>query len=43
MVVLGVLGACATTLAFAWREEEEIEISAEELARVDRARAGTVR
>jgi cytochrome o ubiquinol oxidase subunit I len=43
MVGLGVLGACVTTLVFAWREEEETEISAEELARVDRARAETVR
>ncbi|HVJ54182.1 MAG TPA: cytochrome o ubiquinol oxidase subunit I [Aliidongia sp.] len=43
MVGLGLLGAFATTLVFAWREIEEIEIPVEEVARIDRAyRAGLV-
>ena len=37
MVWLGLLGAFATTLVFAWRDHAEMEIPAEEVARVDRA------
>ncbi len=41
MVVLGAFGAFVTTLVFAFREQEEIEIPAAEVAQVDRAyRAG---
>jgi len=29
-------GALVTTLVFAWREQEEVEIPAAEVARVDR-------
>jgi cytochrome o ubiquinol oxidase subunit 1 len=36
LVVLGLLGAFATTLVFAWRDEEEKEIPAAELADFDR-------
>jgi cytochrome o ubiquinol oxidase subunit 1 len=36
MAALGVLGAFATVLAFAFREEEEIEIPADQIARFDR-------
>jgi cytochrome o ubiquinol oxidase subunit 1 len=36
MVVVGVIGAATTFLVFAWREQEEVEIPAEEVARVDR-------
>jgi cytochrome o ubiquinol oxidase subunit 1 len=36
MVVLGVLGAFVTVLFFTFREKEEVEISAEELAQFDR-------
>ena len=38
MVVLGMLGAFATFVWFAWRDEEEYEIPAEEVARIDRER-----
>ena len=37
MVGLGVVGAFVTMLAFAWRDVDEIEIPAAELARMDRA------
>jgi cytochrome o ubiquinol oxidase subunit I len=37
MAGLGVLGALATVLAFAFRDREEIEIPAEQLAQFDRA------
>jgi cytochrome o ubiquinol oxidase subunit 1 len=37
MVAMGVFGALVTTLVFAWREKEEIEIPAAEVARIDRA------
>jgi cytochrome o ubiquinol oxidase subunit I len=41
LVALGVLGAAATILVFAWRDEEEMEIPAEELAHFDQThRAG---
>ena len=36
MVVLGVLGAFVTLLVFAFRDEEEIEIPTEQIARFDR-------
>ncbi|WP_420136443.1 cytochrome o ubiquinol oxidase subunit I [Sphingomonas sp.] len=38
MVALGFVGAYATFVVFAWRNEEEYEIPAEEVARIDRAR-----
>jgi len=38
MVALGFVGAYATFVIFAWRDEDEYEIPAEEVARVDRAR-----
>jgi len=37
MVVLGGLGAFATFVVFAWRDESEVVISAEAVARLDRA------
>ena len=37
MAALGVFGAFVTTLFFTFREKEEVEISAELLARFDRA------
>jgi cytochrome o ubiquinol oxidase subunit I len=37
MVILGVLGALATLLVFAWRDEEEFEIPADEIAQFDHA------
>jgi cytochrome o ubiquinol oxidase subunit 1 len=37
MAALGAIGAFATLLAFAFREQEEIEIPGEEIARCDRA------
>ena len=41
MVFAGLFGAAATILVFAWRKQEEVEISAAEVARVDGAyRAG---
>jgi cytochrome o ubiquinol oxidase subunit 1 len=44
MVAVGVFGALVTTLVFAWREKEEIEIPAAEVERIDRAsRAEVVR
>ena len=33
----GLIGAYATFVAFAWRDHTEIEIPAEEVARLDRA------
>jgi cytochrome o ubiquinol oxidase subunit 1 len=38
MVALGMLGAFVTLLVFAFRDQEEIEIAAEQIARFDRAR-----
>ena len=38
LVALGLLGAFATFVVFAWRDEEEYEVPVEEVARVDRAR-----
>jgi len=37
LVVLGLVGAYATFVVFAWRDVAEIEIPAEEVARLDRA------
>jgi cytochrome o ubiquinol oxidase subunit 1 len=37
IVVLGLVGAYATFVVFAWRDIPEFEISAEEVARLDRA------
>ncbi len=36
MVIVGIIGALATMLVFAWREQEEVEIPADEVARIDR-------
>ena len=38
MVIAGFIGAFATFVWFAWRDEGEYEIPAEEVARIDRAR-----
>jgi cytochrome o ubiquinol oxidase subunit 1 len=37
MVILGLIGAYATFVVFAWRDHDEYEIPAEEVARIDRA------
>ena len=37
LVILGLVGAYATFVVFAWRDHREIEIPAEEVARIDRA------
>jgi cytochrome o ubiquinol oxidase subunit 1 len=37
LVIVGLIGAYATFVVFAWRDESEYEISAEEVARIDRA------
>ncbi|WP_044562360.1 cytochrome o ubiquinol oxidase subunit I [Azospirillum sp. B4] len=37
MVALGLAGALATTLVFAWRDESEFEIAADEVAQADQA------
>jgi cytochrome o ubiquinol oxidase subunit 1 len=42
MVILGMLGAFATFMAFAWRERDEDEIPPEAVARIERERAGSV-
>jgi cytochrome o ubiquinol oxidase subunit 1 len=42
MVILGMLGAFATFMAFAWRERDEDEIAPEAVARIERGRAGSV-
>jgi cytochrome o ubiquinol oxidase subunit I len=46
MVILGLVGAFATFVVFAWRDHDEYEIPADEVARLDRAniaaRAGLV-
>jgi cytochrome o ubiquinol oxidase subunit 1 len=38
MVILGLVGAFATFVVFAWRDVSEFEIPADEVARIDRAR-----
>jgi cytochrome o ubiquinol oxidase subunit 1 len=42
MVILGMVGAFATFMAFAWRERDEDEIAPEAVARIERERAGSV-
>jgi cytochrome o ubiquinol oxidase subunit 1 len=37
LVILGLVGAYVTFVVFAWRDHAEIEIPAEEVARLDRA------
>jgi cytochrome o ubiquinol oxidase subunit I len=37
MVILGLVGAYATFVVFAWRDHDEYEIPADEVARIDRA------
>jgi cytochrome o ubiquinol oxidase subunit 1 len=37
LVIVGLVGAYATFVVFAWRDESEIEIPADEVARIDRA------
>jgi len=37
LVILGLIGAYVTFVVFAWRDHTEIEIPAEEVARIDRA------
>jgi cytochrome o ubiquinol oxidase subunit I len=37
MVIAGLIGAFATFVVFAWRDHDEYEIPAEEVARIDRA------
>ncbi len=37
MVGVGLVGATATFVVFAWRDRTEYEVSAEEVARIDRA------
>ena len=37
LVIVGLIGAYATFVVFAWRDESEYEISAAEVARIDRA------
>jgi cytochrome o ubiquinol oxidase subunit 1 len=37
MVIAGFIGAFATFVVFAWRDHDEYEIPAEEVARIDRA------
>ncbi len=38
LAILGFIGAYATFVVFAWRDEAEVEIPAEEVARIDRER-----
>jgi cytochrome o ubiquinol oxidase subunit I len=40
LVTVGLIGAYATFVVFAWRDESETEIPAEEVARIDRANRG---
>jgi cytochrome o ubiquinol oxidase subunit 1 len=40
MMILGLLGAFATFMVFAWRKQDEYELSADELARMEHERAG---
>jgi cytochrome o ubiquinol oxidase subunit 1 len=37
LVIVGLIGAYATFVVFAWRDESETEIPAAEVARIDRA------
>ena len=43
MVIAGLVGAYATFVVFAWRDHDEYEIPAEEVARLDRANIATRR
>jgi cytochrome o ubiquinol oxidase subunit 1 len=38
MVVIGLVGAFATFVVFAWRDVDEYEFPAEEVAKIDRER-----
>ena len=40
MVILGLLGAFVTFMVFAWRKQDDYELSADELAQMERERAG---
>ena len=40
MVILGLLAAAVTVLVFGWSDDREREISATEIARMERARLG---
>ena len=40
MVILGMLAAAVTVLAFGWSDEREREVPAAEIARLERARLG---
>jgi cytochrome o ubiquinol oxidase subunit 1 len=40
LVTVGLVGAYATFVVFAWRDESETRISAEDVARIDRANRG---
>jgi cytochrome o ubiquinol oxidase subunit 1 len=40
LVTVGLIGAYATFVVFAWRDESETEIPAEDVARIDRANRG---
>jgi cytochrome o ubiquinol oxidase subunit 1 len=37
LVIAGLVGAVATFVVFAWRDKDEYEIPADEVARIDRA------
>ena len=37
MAIVGLVGAFATFVVFAWRDHDEFEIPADEVARIDRA------
>ena len=43
MVIAGVIGAFATFVVFAWRDQDEYEIPADEVARIDRANIARAR
>jgi len=42
MVILGLVGAFATFMVFAWRKRDEDELPADEIARMEREHAGSV-
>jgi cytochrome o ubiquinol oxidase subunit 1 len=42
MVILGAVGAFVTFMVFAWRKQDEDELSADEIARMERERAGSL-
>ena len=43
MVILGLLAAAVTVLVFGWSDEREREVSATEIAQMERARLGVGR